>query len=101
MQPEEIHDESLRKYLYDPETPDPDLLIRTAGEMRISNFLLWQISYSELYVTQECWPEFRKPQLVEALRAYARRVRKFGGLVQDEAPDDPNFSQSPSERRAL
>jgi undecaprenyl diphosphate synthase len=101
VQPEQIHDETLRDYLYDPETPDPDLLIRTAGEMRISNFLLWQISYSELYVTQECWPEFRKTQLVEALRAYARRVRKFGGLVQDAAPDDPNFSQSPSERRAL
>jgi len=86
LDPEDIEDETLRNYLYDPETPDPDLMIRTAGEMRISNFLLWQISYAELYVTDTCWPDFRKPHLIEALRAYARRVRKFGGLIQDEAP---------------
>jgi undecaprenyl diphosphate synthase len=58
-------------------------LIRTSGELRISNFLLWQISYSELYVAKECWPEFRRPQLMAALEDYARRVRKFGGLVAD------------------
>ncbi len=79
----EIDDETLRRYLYDPTTPDPDLLIRTSGELRISNFLLWQISYSELYVAKECWPEFRRPQLMAALEDYARRVRKFGGLVAD------------------
>lgn len=79
----EIDDETLRRYLYDPVTPDPDLLIRTSGELRISNFLLWQISYSELYVAKECWPEFRRPQLMAALEDYARRVRKFGGLVAD------------------
>ncbi len=83
LEPEAIGEETLRAYLYDPDTPDPDLLIRTAGEMRISNFLLWQISYSELYVSEVCWPEFRKPQLLEALQDYARRVRKFGGLVED------------------
>jgi undecaprenyl diphosphate synthase len=79
----EIDDETLRRYLYDPTTPDPDLLIRTSGELRISNFLLWQISYSEIYVAKECWPEFRRPQLLAALEDYARRVRKFGGLVAD------------------
>ncbi|MFM7282310.1 MAG: isoprenyl transferase [Planctomycetia bacterium] len=80
LSPEQIDEESLRGYLYDPHTPDPDLLIRTAGELRLSNFLLWQASYSELHVTDCCWPEFRAPQLHEALRAYAARTRKFGGL---------------------
>jgi undecaprenyl diphosphate synthase len=78
-----IDDETLRRYLYDATTPDPDLLIRTSGELRISNFLLWQISYSEIYVAKECWPEFRRPQLLAALEDYAKRVRKFGGLVSD------------------
>ena len=82
---ENIDEETLRTYLYDPETPDPDLLIRTAGEMRVSNFLLWQISYSEFYVTEECWPGFRKEQLYEALRNFAGRERRFGGLIQDQA----------------
>lgn len=86
LDPARIDEETLRAYLYDPETPDPDLLIRTAGEMRVSNFLLWQISYSELYVATECWPEFRRAQLLEAMRAYAGRKRKFGGLVADMSP---------------
>lgn len=79
---EDIDDESLRRYLYDPETPDPDLVVRTAGEMRLSNFLLWQASYAELFVTDVCWPEFRREQLYEAIRAFAGRKRKFGGLVR-------------------
>jgi undecaprenyl diphosphate synthase len=83
VQPDDIDDETLRAYLYDPTTPDPDLLIRTAGEMRISNFLLWQISYAEIYVSEKCWPEFRRAELHEALKRYAKRVRKFGGLVAD------------------
>ena len=83
LDPDEIDEETIRRYLYDPTTPDPDLMIRTAGEMRISNFLLWQISYSELFVSDVCWPEFRKEQLLEALAAYAKRTRKFGGLIQD------------------
>jgi undecaprenyl diphosphate synthase len=86
LDPAEIDEETLRAYLYDPATPDPDLLIRTAGEMRVSNFLLWQISYSELFVSPVGWPEFRKPQLLEALSAYARRKRKFGGLIADAPP---------------
>lgn len=80
---EDIDEETFRHYLYDAKTPDPDLLIRTAGEMRLSNFLLWQVSYSELYVSEVCWPEFRKPQLMEALAAYGTRTRKYGGLIQD------------------
>jgi undecaprenyl diphosphate synthase len=86
LDPEKIDEETLRGYLYDASTPDPDLLIRTAGEMRISNFLLWQISYSEIYIADECWPQFRAAGLRAALTDYARRVRKFGGLVADMAP---------------
>jgi undecaprenyl diphosphate synthase len=89
LDPDDIGEETLRGYLYDPETPDPDLMIRTAGEMRISNFLLWQISYAEIYVARECWPEFRRPQLLAALESYAKRVRKFGGLVADAPDPDP------------
>jgi len=94
LDPATIDENTLRDYLYDPHTPDPDLLIRTAGEMRISNFLLWQISYAELVVTDVCWPEFRKPQLVEALRAYAGRKRKYGGLIQDAPEPSPPKSTS-------
>ena len=83
LEADTIDEETLRSYLYDPDTPDPDLLIRTAGEMRLSNFLLWQISYSELYVSQVCWPRFRKAELLRAMEDYARRVRKYGGLVAD------------------
>ncbi len=91
LTPDRIDEETLRRYLYDPETPDPDLLIRTAGELRVSNFLLWQISYSEIYIADECWPAFRTPELHAALRDYAGRVRKFGGLIS-EAPPEPKFS---------
>ena len=79
---EAIDEETLRTYLYDPLTPDPDLLIRTAGEMRLSNFLLWQSSYSELYVTETCWPDFREEELLMAIQAYAERKRKYGGLEE-------------------
>ncbi|MBK7875803.1 MAG: isoprenyl transferase [Planctomycetes bacterium] len=83
---EDVDEETLRDYLYDTTTPDPDLLIRTAGEMRLSNFLLWQISYTEFYVTDVCWPQFRKTELLAALRDFAGRKRKFGGLIADVAP---------------
>ena len=90
LDPNTIQEETLRGYLYDPETPDPDLVIRTAGEMRVSNFLLWQISYSEIYVAPVCWPEFREPQLMEALRDFARRRRKFGGILEEDSEaEDP------------
>jgi undecaprenyl diphosphate synthase len=90
LEPAAIDEETLRAYLYDPETPDPDLIIRTAGEMRISNFLLWQMSYAEFYVTDVCWPDFREPELLEALRDFARRKRKFGGLLDEGRGDDPS-----------
>ena len=76
----EINDRVISEHLYTRHYPDPDLLIRTSGEMRVSNFLLWQISYAELVVTPTLWPDFRKPQLYEALEEYARRHRRFGGL---------------------
>jgi len=98
LDPAEIGDETLRDYLYDPTTPDPDLLIRTAGEMRLSNFLLWQISYSEIHVSPVCWPEFRRPQLMTALREYASRVRKFGGLITDVPPPEADRARKPDPR---
>ncbi len=78
---EDIDEQSVRDRLYQPALPDPDLLIRTAGEMRVSNFLLWQISYAELYVTDVLWPDFRSADLEEALRAYRSRVRRFGRVL--------------------
>ena len=89
LDPEAIDEETLRAYLYDPETPDPDLVIRTGGELRLSNFLLWQSSYSELFVTDLCWPDFREPQLLEALQAFSSRRRRYGSLLPDETDDAP------------
>lgn len=80
LDPEQIDEEHITAALYTRGMPDPDLLIRTAGEMRISNFLLWQISYAELWVTQTCWPDFDIPHLHAALRDFAGRERRFGGL---------------------
>lgn len=80
LDPDEIKESTISKHLYTAGMPDPDLMIRTAGEMRISNFLLWQVSYAELWVTERCWPEFREADLHEAIRAYAARQRRFGGL---------------------
>jgi undecaprenyl diphosphate synthase len=82
LAPEDIHEETIAGELYTAGAPDPDLLIRTAGEMRVSNFLLWQISYAEIWVTEKCWPEFDEVTLHEAIRAYATRERRFGGLKQ-------------------
>ena len=81
MAPEDIDEQTIRAHLYLPGLPDPDLLIRTAGEMRVSNFLLWQISYSEIYVAPVCWPDFRKEQLWAAMQEFGRRRRKFGKVV--------------------
>ena len=80
ISPDEITEEDVSQHLYTAGMEDPDLLIRTAGEMRLSNYLLWQISYAELWVTEKCWPEFRRPELVSALRDFAARDRRFGGL---------------------
>ena len=80
LDPADITEQVFAQNLYTRNLPDPDLLIRTSGEMRVSNFLLWQISYAELVVTQTLWPDFRKAQLFDALEEYARRHRRFGGL---------------------
>lgn len=81
LTPDAIDEQTIADHLYTAGMPDPDLLIRTAGEMRVSNFLLWQISYAELWVTQRCWPEFREADLHEAIRDFAARDRRFGGLT--------------------
>jgi undecaprenyl diphosphate synthase len=80
LQPEEITEQTVSDHLYTRNWPDPDLLIRTSGEMRVSNFLLWQISYAELVVTPTLWPDFRQTQLLAALAEYQARHRRFGGL---------------------
>ncbi|MHB8970463.1 MAG: isoprenyl transferase [Pirellulaceae bacterium] len=80
LTPEAIHEETIAAHLYTAGRPDPDLLIRTAGEMRVSNFLLWQISYAELWVTARYWPEFQTGDLHEAIHAYVQRDRRFGGI---------------------
>ena len=80
LNPAEIAEATIDAHLYTAGMPEPDLLIRTAGEMRVSNFLLWQISYAEIWVTDCCWPDFDEAQLHKAIRAYAARDRRFGGL---------------------
>jgi undecaprenyl diphosphate synthase len=78
VKPDRIAERTFARYLYTADMPDPDMLIRTAGEMRVSNFLLWQISYAELYIADVCWPDFREEQFRDALRVYGRRHRTFG-----------------------
>ncbi len=78
--PERITEEDIHRHLYTAHMPDPDLLVRTSGEMRISNFLLWQIAYTEIFVTDRLWPDFRGIHLLEAIAAFPRRARRFGGL---------------------
>jgi len=80
LDPADITEQVFAQHLYTSNFPDPDVLIRTSGEMRVSNFLLWQISYAELVITPTLWPEFRKAQFFAALEEYVRRHRRFGGL---------------------
>ena len=86
LAPADITEETISQALYTADMPDPDLLVRTSGELRVSNFLLWQISYAEIWVTERCWPEFGRTELHEALRDYARRERRFGGLAAGGRP---------------
>lgn len=81
---ESIDEGLFGSYLYTKGLPDPDLLIRTSGEMRLSNFLLWQVSYAELYFSKKYWPDFRKEDLVKAIRSYKKRERRFGGVNAGE-----------------
>lgn len=80
LQPDEIDEKSVESHLETNGMPDPDLLIRTAGEMRLSNFLLWQMSYAEFWVTSDLWPDFTENHLDQALAAFRSRERRFGGL---------------------
>lgn len=79
----ELTEQAVSENLYTRDLPDPDLVIRTSGEMRLSNFLLWQLAYAEIYVTQTLWPDFRGVQLLEGIEEYQRRERRYGGLGQD------------------
>ncbi|MCS7280901.1 MAG: isoprenyl transferase [Desulfobacterota bacterium] len=79
----EIDEETFKKYLYTEDIPDPDLLIRTSGEKRLSNFLLYQMAYTEIYVTDTLWPDFRRKEYLEALMDYSRRERRFGRIKED------------------
>ena len=83
--PPKITEETISRHLYTAGLPDPDLLIRTSGEMRISNFLLWQIAYAEIYVTDTLWPDFDTSQLYRALLEFQSRERRYGGLNSDDA----------------
>ncbi|MGD9140562.1 MAG: isoprenyl transferase [bacterium] len=86
LRPGSITESTLRLRLYRGDVPDPDLLIRTSGELRISNFLLWQMAYSELYVTDVLWPDFRRSHLYEAIGEFQRRERRFGGISAKKGP---------------
>jgi undecaprenyl diphosphate synthase len=81
VKPSDITEKMIEENLYTKNIPDPDLMIRTSGEMRISNFLLWQLAYSELYVTGTLWPDFRKKELAAAIEEFQKRDRRFGGLT--------------------
>ena len=76
----EVNEQSISDNLYTRDLPDPDLVVRTSGEMRLSNFLLWQLAYAEIYVTQTLWPDFRGVQLIEGIEEYQKRERRYGGL---------------------
>ena len=84
----DIDEETLGRYLYTSGQPDPDLMIRTSGELRVSNFLLWQIAYAEIWVTNTLWPDFRRRDLYEAILDFQRRERRYGGVRQPEGAED-------------
>ena len=95
LAPEDIDEAAIEARLYTAGLPDPDLLIRTSGEMRISNFLLWQIAYAEIHVTPVLWPDFRGRHFLEALVDFQRRERRYGGVFEDE----PLREDGPRRRR--
>jgi undecaprenyl diphosphate synthase len=85
VRPQDLDEQRFTDFLYTAGQPDPDLLIRTSGEMRVSNFLLWQIAYAEIYVTETLWPDFRRCHLLEAVQAYQKRERRYGGISPSPA----------------
>jgi undecaprenyl diphosphate synthase len=86
--PDKVTEAQLSRHLYTDGLPDPDLLIRTSGEMRVSNFLLWQIAYAEIFVTETLWPDFNRAQLLEALLEFQKRERRYGGIREGEPSDE-------------
>lgn len=86
IKPDKITEKTIRAHLYDPAMPDPELMIRTSGEYRTSNFLLWEMAYSELVFTEVLWPDFRRGDLYAAIDEYQQRERRFGGLSDPDAP---------------
>lgn len=94
LAPEAITDDIISRSLATKDIPDPDLLIRTSGELRISNFLLWQLAYSEMYVTDVLWPDFRRPELYAAVEAYQSRERRFGKVSEQIGPASSSTSKN-------
>lgn len=90
LQPDEIDDQLISANLSTADIPDPDLIIRTSGEFRISNFLLWQLAYSELYITETYWPDFRRDELYKAIQSYQRRERRFGKISKNKQKKSPD-----------
>jgi len=97
----DIDEETLNRYLYTSGQPDPDLLVRTSGELRVSNFLLWQIAYTEIWVTQTLWPDFRRRDLFEAILAYQGRERRYGAVLEGEAAEQAEAGLFASGRRPV
>lgn len=84
LDPETVDEKTVAQHLYLPDVPDPELMIRTSGELRLSNFLLWQLSYAELYITDVFWPDFREKEFFQALEAFSQRGRRYGGITTQE-----------------
>jgi len=89
VRPEDLDESRFASFLYTAGQPDPDLMIRTSGEMRVSNYLLWQIAYAEIYVTDTLWPDFRRRHLIDAVLAYQKRERRYGGITTPAAATAP------------
>jgi undecaprenyl diphosphate synthase len=98
IDPAALDEETFSRYLYTAGEPDPDLLIRTSAEMRVSNFLLWQIAYSEIWVTETLWPDFRRGELLRAISDFQKRDRRYGGIndldggTRGRQPNDPRLA---------
>jgi undecaprenyl diphosphate synthase len=84
LDPETVDEKTVAQHLYLPDVPDPELMIRTSGELRLSNFLLWQLSYAELYITDVFWPDFREKEFYQALEAFNQRGRRYGGITTQQ-----------------
>ena len=92
--PDKVTEKMIARHLYDPDMPEPDLVVRTSGEYRISNFLLWELAYSELVFTDVLWPDFRRENLFDAIREYQARERRYGGLATGDDPPPSEVAAS-------